>query len=52
METKDIRATDLQGSLVETCTDVNEYELTDSQESNTASIQCEFVSGLSSALTL
>ena len=36
METKDILATDLKDSLVETRTDVKEYELTDSQESNTA----------------
>lgn len=52
MDTKDIRSDDLQGSLVDTKTDVQEYKLTDCQESNTASIQCEFVSGISSALTL
>jgi hypothetical protein len=52
MDTNYIRATDLKDSLVETHTDVKEYQLTDSQESNTASIQCEFVSGISSALTL
>jgi len=52
MKTQDIRATDLKDSLVETHTDVQEYKLTDSQESNTASLQCEFVSGVSSALTL
>jgi hypothetical protein len=52
METKDIRSDDLQGSLVETKTDVQEYELTDCQESNTASVQCEFVSGIRSILTL
>ena len=52
MTTKDINAADLQGSLVETKTDLQEYEVTDCQESNTASIQCESLSGIISALTL
>lgn len=48
---ENVRASDLAGSLVETKTDVQQYEITDSQVSNTASIQHEFLSGSDSALT-
>jgi len=49
MDTKDIRSEDLKGTLVETETEVQQYEITDCQVSNTASIQQEF---LSSVMTL
>ena len=52
MNAHDVSAAKEQGILVATTTDVTEYELTDCQESNTASIQSEYVLGPSSALTL
>jgi len=48
METKEITPAQLQGSLVETITEFKEYEVTDRQDSNTASVQCEAVAGLTS----
>jgi hypothetical protein len=52
MDSHDVSAAQEQGILVTTTTDVTEYELTDCQESNTASIQSEYVSGQSIAFTL
>jgi hypothetical protein len=52
MEIQEVRSADLGASLGETKTDSQEYELTDRQVSNTASIQFESLSGQVAVLTL
>ena len=52
MEIQDINSAELGTTLTETKTDVQQYEVTDSQLSDTASIQYEFLSGERSVLTL
>jgi hypothetical protein len=46
-----VQAQNLAGVLVQTKTEFERYEITDSQVSNTSSLQDEFVSGLQSAPT-
>lgn len=42
---QDVNSSELTGNLVETTTDFQQYEKTDSQLSETTSIQHEFLSG-------
>lgn len=52
MGEKTVNADNLQGVLVETETELQHYEETDSQASSTSSLQSAFVYGLESALTI
>jgi hypothetical protein len=52
VNTQNVRAQDLAGSLVETKTDSGQYQVTDCQISNTSSAQHEFLSGTNSVLTV
>ena len=52
MNTTDLNSEELGEILSQTTTDVQQYEVTDSQLSDTSSIQYEFISGGESVLVL